>query len=79
MGELGPRLCCEVVSVGGGGDVPLLPLAVIGRVGPEGIRAGELALSLTGYSTQNRTCTSPGQHSEVGPDGRGTGEPVPRA
>jgi hypothetical protein len=41
------------------------------------MKAEELALPLTGYSTQeSEPGTLPGQHSETGPDGEGTGEPA---
>lgn len=43
------------------------------------MRAGELALSFTGLSTQESGfCTLPGQHSGAGPNGKGKDQPVPK-
>ena len=50
------------------------------RAGPGILRVGELAISLTGFSTaESRPCTSPGQHSGAGSGGLGVSKQALRA
>lgn len=57
-----------------------LPAMAGGRTGPKVMRLGKLALLLTSCSTWESTpCTFTGQHSRAGSDGKGAGEPAPRA
>ena len=51
-----------------------------GRVDSGVMKAGELSLPLTSFSTQEiGSWTSPGHHSRTGPAGIGVGEQDPRA